>query len=76
MVPDVTHRDALWTSRVWPGGVLVDGEVAGTWRRANADVTVEPWRTFSQAERCAVEAEAQALPLPGVGRQVTVRWNG
>ena len=75
MVPDAAARGALWTPRVWPGGLLVDGEVAGTWRRANAVLTVETWRPFSPAERDAVVAEAESLPLPGLGRRVTVRWD-
>lgn len=68
------RRARLWTSRVWPGAVLVDGEIAGTWRRAGAAVTVEPWRAFTSAERQAVEAEAASLPLPGVEGDVTVQW--
>jgi hypothetical protein len=63
----------LWTSCVWPGAVLVDGEIVGTWRRAQAKLTVEPWRKLSPAERDAVVAEAETLPLPGVER-VAVHW--
>jgi hypothetical protein len=76
LVPDATQRSALWTSRVWPGCLLVGGEVAGTWRRSAAVVTVQPWRPFSPAERDAVAAEAESLPLPGIARRVTVRWDG
>ena len=32
--PDEKRRGELWTPRVWPGAVLVDGEIVGTWRRA------------------------------------------
>jgi Winged helix DNA-binding domain len=74
MVPDAGQRGELWTPRVWPGGLLVDGEVAGTWRRANALLTVQLWRTLSPAERDAVVAEAESLPLPGLDKRVTVRW--
>ena len=42
LVPDAGRRHALWTPRVWPGGLLVDGEIAGTWRRADAVLTVQP----------------------------------
>jgi len=63
LVPSAEHRAMLWTSRVWPGAVLVEGEIAGTWRRAQATPTIEPWRRLSRAERDAVEAEAAALPL-------------
>jgi hypothetical protein len=75
LVPDADHRSALWTSRVWPGAVLLDGEVRGTWRRANETVTIQTWGRSSRAARHAVEAEAAALPLPGLQRQIVVRWN-
>jgi hypothetical protein len=75
LVPDAHRRRALWTPRVWPGAVLVDGEVAGTWRRAHATVTVQPWRRLSRAARDAVEAEAVSLPLPGVSGGIVVRWD-
>jgi winged helix DNA-binding protein len=74
LVPDAKRRSALWTPRVWPGAVLVDGEVAGTWRRDQAKVSIEPWRRLSRAERDAVEAEAASLPIPGVQRSIVVRW--
>jgi hypothetical protein len=64
LVPDTHHRNELWTSRVWPGALLVDGEVAGTWRRANDKVSIRPWRPLTSAERDAVEAEAASLPTP------------
>jgi hypothetical protein len=75
LVPDADQRSALWTSRVWPGAVLLDGEVRGTWRRANETVTIQTWGRPSRAARHAVEAEAAALPLPGLQRQTVVRWN-
>jgi hypothetical protein len=74
VVPDAARRGELWTPRVWPGGLLIDGEVAGTWRRANAVLTVQPWRRLSGAERDAVVAEAEALTLPGVEGRIVVRW--
>ncbi len=74
LVRDSARRTELWTSRVWPGAVLVDGEVAGTWRRAGTKLAVEAWRRFSAEERDAVEAEASSLPLPGVDAAITVRW--
>jgi hypothetical protein len=76
VVPDVARRRELWTPRVWPGGVLVDGEIVGTWRRADEVMTVRPWRRLSRAARDAVEAEAASLPLPGLRRPVEVRWDG
>ena len=48
LVPDAQRRSALWTTRVWPGGVLVDGEIVGTWRRALTTVTIQSWRRLSR----------------------------
>jgi hypothetical protein len=75
LVPDASHRRALWTPRVWPGGLLVEGELAGTWRRADAVMTVQPWRRLSRTERDAVAQEALALPLPGIAGRIVVRWD-
>ena len=76
LVPDAAQRAQLWTPRVWPGAVLVGGEIVGTWRRAQAKLTVESWRPLTLPEREAVEAEAGSLPLPGIEGQVAVGWNG
>jgi hypothetical protein len=75
LVPDADRRRELWTPRVWPGAVLVAGEIVGTWRRAQADVTIKLWRGLSRAEREAVEAEAASLPLPDFRQGVRVRWD-
>jgi hypothetical protein len=74
VVPDAKRRDELWTSRVWPGALLVDGEVTGTWRRANQDLSIQAWRKLTVTERSAVEDEATALPLPGLPGPIRVRW--
>jgi hypothetical protein len=75
LVPHARRRGELWTSRVWPGALLVDGEIAGTWRRSQEKVSIQAWRRMSAAERGAVEAEAASLPLPGIeGKPITVRW--
>jgi hypothetical protein len=73
LVPDPGRRAELWTPRVWPGAVLVEGEVAGTWRRAGAVVTIQMWHRLSPAAREAVEFEAQSFPLPGVHGRIRVR---
>ena len=75
LVADAMRRGELWTSRVWPGAVLVDGEVAGVWRRANTDLSIDTWRRYSPGERAAVEAEAASLPLPGLRGAIRVRWS-
>jgi hypothetical protein len=53
----------------------VDGEVAGTWRRADAVLTVQPWRRLSPRELAALEEEARSLPLPGVEGRIVVHWD-
>ncbi len=42
LTPEAKRRAALWTTRVWPGALLVSGEVAGVWRRSGAEVSIEP----------------------------------
>lgn len=74
LVPEAEHRDLLWTARVWPGALLVGGEVAGVWRRRQHLVTIEPWRPLSREERDAVEEEAASLPLPGLDAPIDVAW--
>lgn len=74
LVPDARRRSELWTSRVWPGALLVEGEIAGVWRRSASAVSIETWRRFSVREREAVEAEAMLMPLPELKGPITVRW--
>ncbi len=74
LVPEAARRSLLWTSRVWPGAVLVGGDLVGTWRRADRDITIQSWQPLSRVEREAVEAEAESLPLPGLGSPIQVRW--
>jgi hypothetical protein len=71
LVPEADRQGGLWTTRVWPGAVLVAGEIVGTWRRAHAALTIELWRRLSRQERDEVQAEGESLPLPGVGARVT-----
>ena len=75
LVTAESQRRELWTSRVWPGALLVEGETVGTWRRAEHVLTIRPWRHLSRAQRAAVEAEAGSLPLPGINRPMDIRWD-
>jgi DNA glycosylase AlkZ-like len=74
LVPDRARRGELWTPRVWPGALLVDGDVAGTWRRDQGNLTVQTWRRLTRSQRDAVEAEASSLPLPGLEGPIVVHW--
>jgi hypothetical protein len=73
LVPDAKRRAELWTTRVWPGALLVNGEIAGVWRRSATEVSIDAWRRLSPAEWEAAEAEAVALPLPGPNGRVTIQ---
>jgi len=75
LVPREDQRQRLWTPRVWPGALLVEGEIRGTWRRAHHTVRIDAWTRLSRGKREAIEAEASALPLPGLDRPIEVVWN-
>ena len=75
LVPRADQRQRLWTSRVWPGALLVEGEIRGTWRRAQHTVRIDAWARLSRARRDVIEAEARALPLPGLDREIEVVWS-
>jgi hypothetical protein len=75
LVPRKDQRERLWTSRVWPGALLVEGEIRGTWRRAQHTVRIDSWARLSRATRDAVESEAESLPLPGLDRPIEVSWS-
>ncbi len=74
LVADGQRRAQLWTTRVWPGALLVNGEVAGTWRRDQHRVTINAWRALSPAETRGAVEEALRLPLPGPTKPITVTW--
>lgn len=75
LVPDGDRRAELWTSRVWPGAVLVEGEIVGIWRRSQNIVTIQTWRRLSRSASDAIEAEAASLPVPSVAGEIRTRWN-
>ncbi|TMM22970.1 MAG: winged helix DNA-binding domain-containing protein [Actinobacteria bacterium] len=74
LVPRRDQRERLWTSRVWPGAVLVEGEIRGTWRRAQHKMQIDAWARLSRERREAIEAEARALPIPSRDRPIEVVW--
>jgi DNA glycosylase AlkZ-like len=74
LVPRGDLRQRLWTSRVWPGALLVEAEIRGTWRRASHVVRIETWARLSRRTRDAIESEASVLPLPGLDRPIEVVW--
>jgi DNA glycosylase AlkZ-like len=75
LVPRADQRERLWTPRVWPGALLVEGEIRGAWRRAQHTVRIDAWARLPREAREAIEAEASALPLPGLDRRIEVVWS-
>lgn len=75
LVPDAQRRGELWTPRVWPGAVLLDGEIVGTWRRAGPKVVAREWRRLGSEARAVVEAEASSLPLLVLTGPMTLEWS-
>jgi Winged helix DNA-binding domain len=70
LLEDDRARRKLWQPVRGPGGVLVDGNVVGTWRARTARdrlmVTVEPFDRLPRDARRAIEDEAEQLaPLRG-----------
>ncbi len=65
LVPDRDRAKELWPVLGRPGAVLVDGEIAGTWRPRKSGskltVRVEPWRSLPAAARRQVTEQAEAL---------------
>jgi hypothetical protein len=75
LLPDSKQRAELWTTRVWPGALLVHGEIVGVWRRSAAEISIDAWRRLSSAEHAAVEAEAMSLPLPRLNSPLKICWS-
>ena len=62
LIDDAAHAKALWPVLGRPGAVLVDGEIAGTWRprKSGSKLTVQV-ELWARASRKAVEGEAERL---------------
>ncbi|MEH1101806.1 DNA glycosylase AlkZ-like family protein [Micromonospora sp. CPCC 205561] len=68
LVPQRARQPQLWRVIGRPGALLVDGDVAGTWRakqggRGVLEVSVTPWGALSGRARREVEAEAAGVAV-------------
>lgn len=63
LVPDPSRRSKVYRALSAPGALLVNGEVAGTWRYRHSDreLTVDPFERLTKSQISAVKDRAQAL---------------
>src|SRR5256712_1205563 len=73
LVPEPRFRSELWPKSVWPGALLVNGELVGTWRRQLGRVTVRAWRPLEPEVTEAVEDEVSSMPIESGAREG--RWS-
>ena len=74
LMPDPSHRKLLYPKAPPPGAVVVNGEVAATWRRRNTKLSItplpgadlDPWRE-------EVETVAAQIPVEGTDA-ITTEW--
>jgi hypothetical protein len=75
LVRDPGPRSVLWPSaNVPPGGLLIAGEVCGTWRRQGHSFDLRTWRKLDAEERRRTEDEIEAMTPLGDG-EPHVRWS-
>jgi len=73
LVPQPRFRSQLWPNSVWPGALMVHGELVGTWRRQVGRVTLRAWRPLEPDVREAVEEEVSGMPIESATKEV--RWS-
>lgn len=63
LVPDRKRRGEVWRALSGPGALLVDGEVAGTWRyrRSDHEVTITAFTSLASTQRKHAEKRARLL---------------
>src|SRR5207247_8976515 len=66
-------RSELWPNSVWPGALLVNGDLVGTWRRQVGRVTVRAWRPLEPEVKEAVGEEVSRMPIESATKEV--RWS-
>lgn len=76
LVPDSRCRAEVYKALSGPGALLVDGEVAGTWRyrRSETTLTVSAFDPLPRSRRADVEERAAALAAATGDDQPTIDW--
>lgn len=77
LVSDPARRQEVFKALSGPGAVLVDGEIAGTWRyrRSPAQVTITLFDAIDSAQKEAAEAKAQAIAASTADDVPAVVWS-
>jgi len=70
LVPQPRFRSELWPKSVWPGALMVNGEIVGAWRRQVGRVTVRGWRPVEPSVKQAVEEEVSGMPIKSARKEV------
>jgi hypothetical protein len=72
LVPDSARRREVWRALSPPGALLVDGEVAGTWRyrRSAGELAVTAFEPLAASRRATAEQSAHLV----TGDQPKVLW--
>ncbi|KAA9155045.1 winged helix DNA-binding domain-containing protein [Amycolatopsis acidicola] len=79
LVPDKARQKEVWKILGNPGALLVEGELAGTWRtkgsgRKRLDFTVSPFWTLPPPARKAAEEEAERVAVARGFADLRVSW--
>jgi hypothetical protein len=77
LVPEAKRRQQVWKALSGPGALLVDGEVAGTWRyrRTEGDLTISPFGRLVPAQRRQAEQNAELVAAATGDESPTVTWS-
>jgi len=77
LVPDSARRQKIFKALSGPGALLVDGEIAGSWRyrRSDAEVTIDTFGKLEPAQKKAAEKSAKAVATSTGDDEPTVSWS-
>ncbi|MFC7547822.1 DNA glycosylase AlkZ-like family protein [Plantactinospora sp. GCM10030261] len=77
LVPDSKRRQEVWRALSGPGALLVDGEVAGTWRYRGSErtLTINAFSDLTPARRRSAERNAGLVAEVSGGGPPRVDWS-
>lgn len=77
LIPNSKRRHAVWRPLSGPGALLVDGEVAGTWRyrRGDRTVAITAFERLVPAQRNHAEESARLVAEAGNDEVPSVTWD-